>query len=248
MASQEGHSLSGEQGAGHRVRDVWATTGADDQVQRPEEEVQELGRAGVLDVLLQLGEQVDGQLGFLETVNELGLRGRSRPQREDALCRRLLPLLLPLLALVQLLERLCRLLQPRHEPLDVVQGAVEDLRLLLYLLSQQGPRRLLVQRLPTAEAWLAERALQPHAVFRGRRVPGVALEGDGGWALRGGQDRQPLPDLLLVALQGLGPHLLPQAAVRQRALDVLVHELRLHLVAVEEMDVGPALLRVLAHE
>lgn len=129
-------------------------------------------------------EQVDGQLGFLETVDELGLRGRSRPQREDALCRRLLPLLLPLLALVQLLERLCRLLQPRHEPLDVIQGAVEDLlragrggvsgrpalqgqphrcpsarvrpdptyRLLLYLLSQHGPRRLLVQRLPTAEA------------------------------------------------------------------------------------------------
>lgn len=104
-----------------------------------------------------------------------------RPPRPRT-CRRLLPLLLPLLALVQLLERLCRLLQPRHEPLDVVQGAVEDLlragrgqrapgpagtapplplgrvrpgptyRLLLYLLSQHGPRRLLVQRLPTAEA------------------------------------------------------------------------------------------------
>lgn len=112
-------------------------------------------------------------------------------------CRPLLPLLLSLLALVQLLESLRSLLQPSHEPLDVVQGAVEDLlgseqgqgsasgappaagtpppaaswplawpqepgvggrscrpethRLLLDLLSQHGPR-FLVLRLPTAKA------------------------------------------------------------------------------------------------
>lgn len=118
-------------------------------------------------------------------------------------CWPLLPLLLPLLALVQLLESLCRLLQPSHEPLNVVQGTVEDLlgsegggvqpqappalqgqpgppslslgagwglegpshgarrwgrppcpkthRFLFYLLGQQGTR-LLVLRLPTAEA------------------------------------------------------------------------------------------------
>lgn len=143
--------------------------------------------------------------------------------------------------------------------------------------------------------WLAERVLQPHAVFRGRRVPGVALYGDGGWALRGGQDRQPLPDLLLVA-PGVGTRPLslpgpPAARARPPAAprayfrvwgriffprrqsasalsmssctssacgDAASGRLRprgpprcpahLHLVAVEEVDVGLALLRVLAHE
>lgn len=42
-------------------------------------------------------------------------------------CWPLLPFLLPLLPLVQLFESLCRLLQPSHEPLNVVQGTVEDL-------------------------------------------------------------------------------------------------------------------------
>ena len=259
------------------------------------------------------------------------------PHPRPRTCRPLLPLLLSLLALVQLLESLSGLLQPSHEPLDVVQGAVEDLlgseqgqgsasgappaagtpppaaswplawgrgwvlaggwpqapgvggrscrpethRLLLDLLSQHGPR-LLVLRLPTAKAWtgaellltepphptllpppahpprptwVSERRGQAHSVLGGRRVPAVALEGDGGRALGRGQDGLPLPDLLLVApevgrrvaepgrspsprpgpsprpsyplLEGLWPHLLPQAAVGQRALDVLMHQLRL---------------------
>lgn len=141
-------------------------------------------------------QQVDSQLDFLKTVDELGLRGGPCTQRKDTLwngqgggyepgwpslrrggprlqqppcsdwisrtsvatrllhlvlsifscsptspccppcptdhrplrtCWPLLPFLLPLLALVQLFESFCRLLQPSHEPLNVVQGTVEDL-------------------------------------------------------------------------------------------------------------------------
>lgn len=42
-------------------------------------------------------------------------------------CWPLLVLLLPLFPLVQLLESLSCLLQPCHEPLDVIQGTVKDL-------------------------------------------------------------------------------------------------------------------------
>lgn len=47
--------------------------------------------------------------------------------------------------------------------------------------------------------WLAERHWRAHAVLGGRSVRGVTLEGNGRRALWGRQDRQPLPDLLLVA-------------------------------------------------
>lgn len=50
-------------------------------------------------------------------------------------CRSLLVLLLPLFPLVQLLESLSCLLQPGHEPFNVIQGTVKDLLRL-----EEGPR------------------------------------------------------------------------------------------------------------
>lgn len=154
--------------------------------------------------------------------------------------------------------------------------------------------------------WLAERHWQTHSVLCGRGVPAVALEGDGGRALGGRQDRQPLPNLLLVAPEvgrrvaqrsaGLQPQ--PRARARPahqplarrptsgsaaassfpagsrparsqcprapalpgggRGVRLALgprdtcpqhrSPSHLHLVAVEEVDIGLALVRVLAHE
>lgn len=141
-------------------------------------------------------------------------RGAPTPTSPRRTCRPLLALLLSLLPLVQLLESLCRLLQPGHEPLDVVQGAVEDLleseqgesttpvgrgwgepppppadthRLLLYSLGQNSPR-LLVLGFPATVAWSGTEQLR-----RGPQTPKaipVQPHGlPGSWSGTGGPTR-----------------------------------------------------------
>lgn len=165
-------------------------------------------------------QQVEGQLGLLETVHKLSLRGGPCPQREDALwtgrggrepgrpavavpggsglslrlptgsahlprsgvtlppapapprtCRPLLPLLLSLLALVQLLEGLRRFLQPRHEPLNVVQSAVEDLLGPEWGRGQPQAARPSAGTPPPAASWPPGRGRGPECLGRPVRDP-----------------------------------------------------------------------------
>lgn len=86
-------------------------------------------------------------------------------------CRPLLPLLLSLLALVQLLEGLRRFLQPRHEPLNVVQSAVEDLLGPEWGRGQPQAARPSAGTPPPAASWPPGRGRGPECLGRPVRDP-----------------------------------------------------------------------------
>lgn len=127
---QQVDRLSRQQRRHHLAGQIGIVVGVvgrvDDQRQRREEEVNELGRVWIVYMSFQLGQQVERELELLEDVDELHLRRRLRSHRQHTVA--LVPLLrLPVTpASLKFLGRRCGVLQPRDKFLDVVETMVQD--------------------------------------------------------------------------------------------------------------------------
>lgn len=111
--------------------------GVDDERERREQEVDQLGCVGVVNVRLQLRQEVEGELELGEDVYELLLVRWTRAQRQQTLSGVLLLRSTASAASLQLATGGCCVLQSCNELLDVVEAVIEDGHVTFILLARR---------------------------------------------------------------------------------------------------------------